>query len=63
VGQTVVQNLTLPLAGVVGKVEVKEQSDAVEAAATTSSVAFGYDRIEEAPALLAGKNVHERGTS
>src|SRR5438105_4406492 len=50
VGQSIVQNLTLQLAGVVGKVDVKERSDAVEAAATTSSVALGYDRIEEAPA-------------
>lgn len=50
VGQTVIQNLSLQLGGVVGKVDVREQSDVVESAATTSSVALGYDRIEEAPA-------------
>ncbi|MFB3826666.1 MAG: TonB-dependent receptor domain-containing protein [Bryobacteraceae bacterium] len=50
VGQIVVQRITLPLAGVETKVEVTEKSDVVEAAASASSVALGYDRIEEAPA-------------
>src|SRR5574340_393085 len=50
VGQIVVQRITLPLAGVETKVEVTEKPDAVEAAASASSVALGYDRIEEAPA-------------
>src|ERR1700730_10162896 len=50
VGQTVVQHLTLQLAGVGTKMEVRERSDAVDIAASTSNVALGYDRIEEAPA-------------
>jgi hypothetical protein len=39
VGQTVVQKISLQLAGVIGKVEVKEQPDALETTATTTSVA------------------------
>jgi hypothetical protein len=49
VGQVAIQNIALRVAGVAGKIDVKESANAVETAATTSSVAFGYDRIEEVP--------------
>lgn len=54
VGQTLVQRLEMQPAGVVEAVEVKEQPEAVDLVATTSSVAQGYDKIEEAPA--SGRN-------
>ena len=50
VGQVVVRRLQLQPAGVVEKVEVKENPEAIETQASTASVALGYERIEEAPA-------------
>lgn len=54
IGQVLIQRLTLSLKGVATTVDVNEQPDALEAAATTASLALGGDRIEEAPAL--GRN-------
>lgn len=54
IGQVRIQCLTLSLKGVATTVDVNEQPDALEAAATTASLALGGDRIEEAPAL--GRN-------
>ncbi len=50
VGQVVTQTLTLDLTGVTTKMEVAEQAEAIEAAATSASVALGGERIEEMPA-------------
>jgi hypothetical protein len=50
VGQVVEHRLTLQLAGVIEKLEVTEQPEAIEPTASTASAALGYDRIEEAPA-------------
>jgi len=50
VGQTVVQNIVMKPAEVVTSLDVQEQPEALETSATTSSVALGYDRIEETPA-------------
>jgi Carboxypeptidase regulatory-like domain/TonB dependent receptor-like, beta-barrel len=50
VGQTVVQNIVMKLAEVVQSLEVREQIEALDTAATSSSVALGYERIEETPA-------------
>lgn len=50
VGQTVVQNVMMKLAEVAQNLEVQEQVEALDTAATSSSVALGYDRIEETPA-------------
>ena len=49
VGQTVSQRVTMTPAGVSEKLEVKGEADALQASATTSSVALGYDRVEETP--------------
>jgi len=49
-GQVVVQRLQLTVAGVTGSIEVSEAADAIESTASTSSAAFGSERIEEAPA-------------
>ncbi|MCX6634763.1 MAG: carboxypeptidase-like regulatory domain-containing protein, partial [Acidobacteria bacterium] len=50
VGQVLARRFELRPAQVVEKVEVREQVEALEAAATTSSVALGSERVEEAPA-------------
>ncbi|MGH9627185.1 MAG: carboxypeptidase-like regulatory domain-containing protein, partial [Bryobacteraceae bacterium] len=50
VGQVVVHRLQLQPAGLVEKLEVREYPTAIEAQASTASVALGYERIEEAPA-------------
>lgn len=49
VGQVVVQRMELRPAAIAEKLEVKEEVEALQAAATTSNVALGYDRVEEAP--------------
>ena len=50
VGQTVVHPIEMKLGEISERLEVKEQPEALDTTATTSSVALGYDRIEEAPA-------------
>ncbi len=50
VGQTVVQRIEMKPAAIVEKIDVREAPDALQTAATSSNVALGYDRIEEAPA-------------
>ncbi len=50
VGQTVIQRLEMKPAQVVETLEVKEQAEALDAAATSSSAALGGERIEESPA-------------
>ena len=50
VGQTIVHPIELKPGEISEKLEVKEQPEALDTTATTSSVALGYDRIEEAPA-------------
>jgi len=50
VGQVLALRFELRPAQVMEKIEVREQVEAIEAAATTSSVALGSERIEEAPA-------------
>ena len=50
VGRTVFQRLELKPAVVVEKLEVIEQAEALQTAATTTNAALGYDRIEESPA-------------
>ncbi|MDP2996641.1 MAG: TonB-dependent receptor [Bryobacterales bacterium] len=50
VGQVLALRFELRPAQVVERLEVREQVEALEAAATTSSVALGSERIEEAPA-------------
>ncbi len=49
VGQTVAQRVQMSAAGVNEKVEVKGETEALQTTATTSSIALGYDRIEETP--------------
>ena len=49
VGQTVSTRVQMPAAGVSEKMEVKGETEALQTTATTSSVALGYDRIEETP--------------
>ena len=49
VGQVVVQRFELRPAGIIERVEVKEHPEAIDVAASTASVAIGYERIEEAP--------------
>ncbi|MBI3682055.1 MAG: TonB-dependent receptor [Acidobacteria bacterium] len=49
VGQTVVQRVEVAPGTVVQKLEVKGETEALQAAATTTSIALGYDRIEETP--------------
>jgi hypothetical protein len=50
VGQTVMERVEMKLAHVSEKVDVLEQPDAIDTAATTTSVALGNERIEESPA-------------
>ena len=50
IGAALERNVTLSLSGPSTSVEVNEREDAVEAAATTASVALGGERIEETPA-------------
>jgi hypothetical protein len=50
VGQVVAKNLTLTLAGIAERIEVRERPEAIEAAATTASEALGGEQIEETPA-------------
>ena len=50
IGQTVVQRIELRPAQLVERLEVREQTDALETAATTAGVALGGERIEETPA-------------
>ena len=49
VGQTVVERIEMKLAGVSEKLEVTDEAAALETAATSSSVALGSERVEEAP--------------
>ena len=49
VGQVVVQRFELRPAGIIERIEVKEHPEAIDVAASTASVAIGYERIEEAP--------------
>ena len=49
-GQVVGHRIEMTPAAVIEKLEVKEQPEALEAAATAASVALGYKRIEESPA-------------
>jgi hypothetical protein len=51
IGQTVVRRIRLQAATVRSSVEVREQPEPIDAAATTSSSALGSERIEEAPSL------------
>lgn len=50
VGQTVVERIEMRPAAVTETMEVRERSEALDAAATTSSAALGSERVEEAPA-------------
>ncbi len=50
VGQILEVNLMLAPEGVSSRIDVTEQADSIEAAATTTSAALGGERIEEAPA-------------
>ena len=50
VGQTAVQRIEMRPAQVVESLEVREQADALDTAATTTSTALGGERIEESPA-------------
>src|SRR6266478_4779111 len=50
VGQTVVRQFEMRPAQVTERLEITDQPEALETAATTSSVALGNERIEEAPA-------------
>ena len=49
VGQTVSQRVEMKLAGVEANIEVKADTQALQTTATTSSIALGYDRVEESP--------------
>ncbi|MBL8210990.1 MAG: TonB-dependent receptor [Bryobacterales bacterium] len=49
-GQTSLQRLQLQPANVIEKLEVTAASGSVDLAASTATVALGYERIEEAPA-------------
>jgi len=50
VGQTVAHRIEMKPGQVIESIEVKEQAEALDAAATTSSAALGGERIEESPA-------------
>ncbi len=50
VGQTATQHITMKPADLTERVDVQEQADALQTAATTANVALGGERIEEAPA-------------
>lgn len=50
VGQVVVQRIEMKPAEVTERMEVKEQPEALETSATSSSVELGTERIEETPA-------------
>ncbi len=50
VGQVLVRRFEMRPAGMSEKIEVRESVEALEAAATTASVALGSERVEEAPA-------------
>src|SRR5262245_9944553 len=50
VGQTVVHQIEMKPGEISERLEVNEQPEALDVTATTTSVALGYDRIEEAPA-------------
>ena len=50
VGQTVTQRIVMNPATVTQKLEVQAQAEALQTTAVTENVAFGGDRIEEAPA-------------
>jgi hypothetical protein len=50
VGQIVSQRLVLSLATLSERLEVVESADALQAAATTQSLAMGYERMEHSPA-------------
>jgi hypothetical protein len=50
VGQTAVERIEMRPAAVAESVEVKEQAEALDPAATASSAALGGERIEESPA-------------
>jgi Carboxypeptidase regulatory-like domain len=69
VGEVSVQDLQLRVSSVKEEMTVMEKPNAVDAASATSSVALGYDRIEEAPAsnrnylnftLIAGRKIVPR---
>jgi len=49
-GQTVIRQFEMRPAQVTERLEVTDQPEALETAATTSSIALGNERIEEAPA-------------
>jgi outer membrane receptor for ferrienterochelin and colicin len=49
VGQTVVQRIEMKLSQVVERLEVIEQADSLDIAATSASVALGNERVEETP--------------
>lgn len=49
VGQTVFQRVTVSPAGVSEKLDVHAETEAIQTSATTTSVALGYDRVEETP--------------
>ena len=50
VGQIVAMRFELLPAGVASQLEVREEPDAIDVTASTSSATLGYERIEEAPA-------------
>jgi len=50
VGQTVTQRVVMNIGTLAQKLDVQEQADALQTTAITENVAFGGDRIEEAPA-------------
>jgi hypothetical protein len=50
IGQIATQRVELRPAGIVERVDVKEEPEAIDTSAATASVALGYERIEEAPA-------------
>ncbi|MBY0503695.1 MAG: TonB-dependent receptor [Bryobacteraceae bacterium] len=49
VGQTINQRVVMTPAGVNEKLEVTAEAEGLQTTATTSSVALGYDRVEETP--------------
>lgn len=49
-GHVVVQDFRLQPAGINERVDVKEEPEAIDLAASSASVSLGYERIEEAPA-------------
>ena len=50
VGQTITQRIVMTPASVSEKLDVQEQADSLQTSATTSNIALGGERIEEAPA-------------